>query len=265
LDLFESLILGLVQGLTEFLPVSSSGHLVIVEGIFGIKSDDIVFEILVHLGTLLAVLVYFRKKITAIIAAVISAIFNKSARIQNPDLKLAVYLIVGTVPAVIIGFAFKNLIIDAFDSPRWASAMLLVTALILFSTRWTFDKSKPNNNLRSLAIGCAQALAIMPGISRSGSTISMGMWLGMNKSEAAEFSFLLSIPAIAGASILEIPQMISKFSVAGSLPVYLAGALVAAVIGYLSIAYLLTVIKKGKFFYFGLYCLLVGFLGIFLL
>jgi undecaprenyl-diphosphatase len=152
LDLFESLILGLVQGLTEFLPVSSSGHLVIVEGIFGVKSDDIVFEILVH-GTLLAVLVYFRSKIGAIIRAVITAIFNKSARNFNPDLKLAVYLIVGTIPAVIIGFAFKNLIIEAFDSPRWASVMLLVTALILFSTRWTFDKSKPNNSLRSLAIG----------------------------------------------------------------------------------------------------------------
>lgn len=265
MGLFESLILGLVQGLTEFLPVSSSGHLVIFEGLFDIKSGDIVFEILVHFGTLLAVLVYFRKKLAAIVIAVIAAIFKKSERNFNPSIKLAVFLIAGTIPAVIIGFSFKKLIEVAFASPQWASGMLLVTALILFSTRWTLDKSKPNNILNSLIIGCAQALAIMPGISRSGSTISAGMWLGMDKSEAAEFSFLLSIPAIGGAMVLELPEMIAKFSVAGSMPVYLAGALVAAVIGYLSIYYLLAIIKKGKFFYFGLYCLAVGLLGIFLL
>jgi len=265
LGLIESLILGLVQGLTEFLPVSSSGHLVIVEGLFGIRSNDIIFEILVHFGTLLAVLVYFRKTIAAIIRAIVSALLRKSDEESGAGLRLAVFLIVGTIPAVIIGLAFKDLIVQAFDSPRWASAMLLVTALILFSTRWTLDKSKPNNTLRSLTIGFAQALAIMPGISRSGSTISMGMWLGMNKSEAAEFSFLLSVPAIAGAMVLELPSMISNFSSPELLPVYLAGTAMSAIIGYISIAYLMKIIKKGKFFYFGLYCLLVGLLGIFLL
>ncbi|UCE67870.1 MAG: undecaprenyl-diphosphate phosphatase, partial [Candidatus Zixiibacteriota bacterium] len=179
MDLFESLILGLVQGLTEFLPVSSSGHLVISEGLFGIKSDDIIFEILVHLGTLIAVLIYFRKKIYGIIKAIFAAAFDKSARNQNPDLKLALFLIIGTIPAVIIGLLFKSHIVEAFNSPRWASGMLLVTALILFSTKWASDRSRKINGARSLAIGFAQALAIMPGISRSGSTISMGMWLGM--------------------------------------------------------------------------------------
>ncbi len=265
MGIFESLILGLVQGLTEFLPVSSSGHLVISEGLFGIKSDDIVFEILVHFGTLIAVLIYFRKKLYGIIKAVFAAAFDKSARNLNPDLKMALFLIVGTIPAVIIGFVFKSHIVEAFNSPRWASAMLLVTALILFSTKWAADGSKKLSGIRSLAIGFAQALAIMPGISRSGSTISMGMWLGMNKSEAAEFSFLLSVPAIVGATILEIPQIFNVPGNAGLLPVYLAGAVVSAVVGYLSIAFLLSVIKKGKFFYFGLYCVVIGLLGIFLL
>lgn len=265
MGLIESLILGLVQGLTEFLPVSSSGHLVIAEGLFGIRSDDIIFEILVHFGTLLAVLIYFRKTIASIISAIVSALMRKSREENGAGLRLAVFLIVGTIPAVIIGLAFKDLIVQAFDSPRWASAMLLVTALILFSTRWTFDKSKPNTALGSLTIGFAQALAIMPGISRSGSTISMGMWLGMNKSEAAEFSFLLSVPAIAGAMVLELPSMLSSFSSPKLLPVYLAGTAMSAIIGYISIAYLMKIIKKGKFFYFGLYCLLVGLLGIFLL
>jgi len=255
----------LVQGLTEFLPVSSSGHLVIAEGLFGIRSNDIIFEILVHFGTLLAVLVYFRKTIAGIISAIVFALLRKSREESGAGLRLATFLIVGTIPAVIIGLVFKDLIVEAFDSPRWASAMLLVTAVILFSTRWTFDKSKPNTALRSLTIGFAQALAIMPGISRSGSTISMGMWLGMNKSEVAEFSFLLSVPAIAGAMVLELPAMFSNFSSLKLLPVYLAGTAMSAIIGYVSIAYLMKIIKKGKFFYFGLYCLLVGLLGIFLL
>ncbi len=251
--------------MTEFLPVSSSGHLVISEGLFGISSDDIVFEVMVHFGTLIAVLIYFRKKLYDIIKAIFTAPFVKSARISNPDLNLALFLVIGTVPAVIIGLLFEDLIVEAFKAPRWASGMLLVTALILFSTRWSTDRSKMLGGGKALAIGLAQALAIMPGISRSGSTISMGMWLGMNKSEAAEFSFLLSIPAIAGATIFKIPEMSAAAGNSGLLPVYLGGTLVSAVVGYLSIAFLLSVIKKGKFFYFGLYCLVIGFLGIFLL
>jgi undecaprenyl-diphosphatase len=262
LNLFESLILGLVQGLTEFLPVSSSGHLVISEGLFGIRSDDIVFEVLVHFGTLVAVLLYFRKRLYNIIKAIIVAAFDKSARYLSPDLKMALFLIVGTIPAVIIGLLFKSQIVEAFNAPRWAAGMLLITALILFSTRWTVDSSKNLNSLGALAIGIAQALAIMPGISRSGSTISMGMWLGMNKSEAAEFAFLLSVPAIAGATVLEIPEMFNASGNAGLLPIYLAGTAVSAVVGYLSIAFLLSVIKRGKFFYFGLYCAVIGLLGI---
>jgi undecaprenyl-diphosphatase len=265
LSLFESLILGVVQGLTEFLPVSSSGHLVIVKGLFGIKSQDIVFEIMVHFGTLLAVLAYFRKKITRIIISLAKAPFDNNADSSDPDLRMAFYLLVGTIPAVVIGLAFKSQIEKAFDSPVWASSMLIVTAMILFSTRWTADKSKELNSGRSIVVGLAQALAIMPGISRSGSTISMGMWLGMNKSDAAEFSFLLSVPAIAGAMVLDIFDIIKNFSNTALIPVYLLGTAAAALVGYISIAFLLSVIKKGKFFYFGLYCLLVGLLSIFML
>jgi undecaprenyl-diphosphatase len=265
LSLLESLILGLIQGLTEFLPVSSSGHLVISEGLFGIKSNDIVFEVLVHFGTLMAVLIYFRKKIYNILKAVFNIASYKSGQAMNPDFKLAILLIVGTIPAVIIGLLFRGHIVVAFDSPRWASAMLLVTAIILFSTKWISDKARSLNYCRSLAIGFAQAFAIMPGISRSGSTISVGMWLGLDKSDAAEFSFLLSVPAIAGATILEVPEMFNVAGSQGLLTVYLAGAIVAAVVGYLSIAFLLSVIKKGKFFYFGLYCVAAGLLGIFFL
>lgn len=265
MNLLESLVLGLVQGLTEFLPVSSSGHLVIIEGLFGIRSGNVVFEVLVHFGTLLAVLVYFRKRIASIIKSIIGVIFTKTTSTTDTDFRMAVYIVVGTIPAVIIGFAFKDLIEQAFGSPRWAAGMLLVTAAILFSTKWASERLKKLNSGRSILVGIAQALAIMPGISRSGSTISAGMWLGMDKSEAAEFSFLLSIPAIAGAVVLEIPDMIANLGTGNLVVIYLAGMVVAALVGYLSIAGLLSIIKKGKFFFFGLYCAVIGLLGIFLL
>lgn len=265
MSFFESVILGLVQGLTEFLPVSSSGHLVIFESLLGIKTGDILFEVLVHFGTLIAVLIYFRKRFYKIIISLFNFTMGKTGFKDDPHLKFALFIVLGTIPAVIVGLLFKDFIEVAFESPRWASVMLLVTAAILFSTKWAPDKSKGLGWKNSIIVGVAQALAIMPGISRSGSTISIGMHLGIDKSEAAEFSFMLSVPAIAGATLLEIPQFLQSLSKPGLLPIYLTGALVSAVVGYISITYLLAIIKKGKFFYFGLYCAIVGILGIFLL
>jgi undecaprenyl-diphosphatase len=265
LNLFESLVLGLVQGLTEFLPVSSSGHLVIGEGLFGVKSGNVVYEVLVHFGTLLAVLIYFRRKLIAILKSMVEVSLGRTSAKSDSNFKLAIFIIIGTIPAVIIGFSFKSLIEQAFDSPRWASGMLLVTASILFSTRWASERLTKLNTGRSIIVGLAQALAIMPGISRSGSTIAAGMWLGMNKSEAAEFSFLLSIPAIFGAMVLQIPEISESLDNGNLMVIYLAGMAVSALVGYLSIAGLLSIIRKGKFFFFGLYCAVVGLLGIILL
>jgi undecaprenyl-diphosphatase len=174
-------------------------------------------------------------------------------------------LILGTVPAAIIGLLFKDYIELAFASPRWASGMLLFTAAILLSTRWAIREDCHLDTGRTLMIGFAQALAIMPGISRSGSTIAAGMFLKMKKSEAAEFSFLLSIPAIAGATIMQIPQFIKNITNTDLMINYFAGAAVAAIVGYISIIYVMKIVKKGKFFYFGLYCAVVGILGILLL
>lgn len=266
MNLIESTVLGLVQGLTEFLPISSSGHLVIFERLFHIKAGDLVFEVFVHFGTLIAVLLYFRERLTAIAGSVIRSF--SSARDPERDkanLKLFWYLILGTVPAAFIGLLFEDLIELAFASPRWASGMLLVTAAILLSTRWATREDRKLDASRTIIIGCAQALAIMPGISRSGSTISAGMALGMKKTEAAEFSFLLSIPAIAGATLIQIPQFVRDITNADLLINYFVGAMAAAIIGYISIAFLMKIVKKGKFFYFGLYCIAVGILGILLL
>ena len=266
MNLIESTVLGLIQGLTEFLPISSSGHLVIFERLFHIEAGNLVFEVFVHFGTLIAVLLYFREKLLAVAGSVVIS-FSRVQKSESDEIniKLFWYLILGTVPAAFIGLLFEDLIELAFASPRWASGMLLVTAAILLSTRWATREDRKLNAGRTIIIGCAQALAIMPGISRSGSTISAGMALGMKKTEAAEFSFLLSIPAIVGATIIKIPQFVRDITNADLVINYFVGAMVAAIIGYISIAFLMKIVKKGKFFYFGLYCTVVGILGILLL
>lgn len=263
MDLLQSILLGLVQGLTEFLPVSSSGHLVIVEKLFGVAPDDLVFEILVHFGTLLAVLIYFRARLLRIVVEFLKSPLGKGLSSEDKShVRLGWLLVIGTIPAAVIGLVLEDYVELAFASPRWSSGMLLVTASILVATRWARREDAVLNVPRAIFIGCAQALAIMPGISRSGSTISAGMFSGVNKSEAAEFSFLLSIPAILGATLLKLPDFISLMGRSNVVENYLAGALVSAVTGYLSIAVLLRIISKGKFFYFGLYCAAIGILGI---
>ncbi len=266
MNLVESIILGLIQGLTEFLPISSSGHLVIFERLFHIEAGDLGFEVFVHFGTLIAVLFYFREKLFAIAGSVIRT-FSRARKLETDktNIKLFSYLILGTVPAAITGLLLEDYVELAFASPRWSSGMLLVTAAILLSTRWAAREDRKLDTRRTIIIGIAQALAIMPGISRSGSTISAGMILGMKKSEAAEFSFLLSIPAIVGAAFLQIPQFARDIKNADLVINYFAGAVAAAIVGYVSIVYLMKIVKKGKFFYFGLYCAVVGLLGIFLL
>lgn len=266
MNLIESTVLGLIQGLTEFLPISSSGHLVIFERLFHIEADDLVFEVFVHFGTLVAVLLYFRERLFAVSGSVIRS-FSSAGKLERDkdNLRLFWYLVLGTIPAGLIGLLFNDFIELAFASPRWASGMLLVTAAILLSTRWAMREDRKLNTGRTIIIGFAQALAIMPGISRSGSTISAGMALGMKKTEAAEFSFLLSIPAIAGATIMQIPQFVGDITNADLVINYFVGAMAAAIVGYISIAFLMKIVKKGKFFYFGLYCIVVGILGILLL
>jgi undecaprenyl-diphosphatase len=264
LGLIESIALGIVQGLTEFLPISSSGHLVIVERLFGIKSSHLVFEVLVHLGTLLAVVVYFRKRLFIILRSVCPCPAG-GPDVTTRNRKYFWFLILGTIPAALVGFFLEDYIEQAFASPRWTSGMLLVTAAVLLATRLSKRQDRKLNSGRTLFIGIAQALAIMPGISRSGSTISAGMYVGLEKSEAAEFSFLLSIPAILGATVLKMPDYLKTAGDPHIMVNYIAGAVTAAAVGYLSIACLMAVIRKGKFFWFGIYCAAVGILGILIL
>jgi undecaprenyl-diphosphatase len=253
--MFESILLGILQGLTEFLPVSSSGHLVIVQSLLpGFDGPAVAFDVLLHAGTLAAVLIYFRHDLIHIA--------GDCFRPGDGGLRLPFLLVVGTIPAAIVGIFFADTIEPLFAAPRFASVGLLVTSLLLYIA-WRIGTGG-NRSFESLTIpavlivGILQAVAIIPGISRSGATIAAGVFIGLSGREAARFSFLLSIPAIAGAFLLEFGTLKETDAIA----IYMAGALAAALTGWASIAILMKLLGKGKLLPFAVYCLVVGILSL---
>lgn len=255
MDILSVVILGIVQGLTEFLPISSSGHLVICEHMLGLSYPGMSLEIWLHFGTLLSVLVYFRRRLLELAGSILPGA-PKSETTANRKMLLA--LVVGTLPAVVIGLSFRSSFEAAFDSPRFASAMLVVTGIILLSTRLAGISGRYVTIPRGFWIGWAQAVAILPGISRSGSTISAALFLGIRPALAAEFSFLLAIPAIGGAFLLDIFSSGGIAFTPGEMGMLLVGTTTAFVFGVAAIYSLLKIIGRGKFFLFGFYCLVAG-------
>lgn len=259
MDIVTSLILGTLQGATEFLPISSSGHLVIAEKILGNRaSTGLIFEVFVHSGTMASVLIYFRKKVWQMIKCLIPPYTSD----KMPMLKLAGIIIIGTIPIAVIGLAFEYYIMQAFGSVKVTSLMLLLTALVLLSTNYVKAGKLEIGLITGFFIGIAQAVALLPGISRSGMTISTGLFLKISPAKAVEFSFLLSLPAVFGATFLKTIDLASAPLPGSTFCVYLAGAICAFIIGYLAIAWLMQIVKKGRFFYFGIYCLMIGITGL---
>ncbi len=262
----HAIILGIIQGLTEFLPVSSSGHLVIFQNIFNLKEGALFFDINVHLGTLLVVLICFRKDILSIILSffrctnmLIKQKKTMSEIYTDPDFKLAFLIITGSVPTAILGLMFHSIADRLFSSVTMVGGMLICTGFILWFTRY-LTKSERNINTftikDSLVIGLVQGLAIIPGISRSGSTIAAGLYLGLGRETAARYSFLLSIPAIVGAEILNIKNL----PVGAMLPdnITLLGILASFITGYSALKILLFIVKKGNIYWFAPYCWIAG-------
>lgn len=247
----EALILGIVQGLTEFLPVSSSGHLVLGGKLLGVNSPGAGFEVLAHAGTLLAILIWYRRDLLDMIVSVVTIR-------RDEHFRLALLVILGSIPAAVIGLGFGHRIEALFDDPILAAAMLMVTGLILLSLRF----ARPGNaGIRwptALAMGLAQAFAILPGISRSGSTIVTGIHTGVDRVQAARFSFLLAIPALGGAALLKARDLVDAPPPSSDLLAFLIGAVAAFVSGYLALRWLLGVIQRGRLDRFGFYCLAVG-------
>ncbi|MCU0606923.1 MAG: undecaprenyl-diphosphate phosphatase [Candidatus Edwardsbacteria bacterium] len=265
MTLLHAIILGIVQGLTEFLPVSSSGHLALIENLFGLSGGNLRFEVFVHLGTLAAVVVVFRKRISKLVRAVFKArVYSDRGRLRFTDdnLRLALLLVLATIPAAVIGLLFDDAIERAFQSPVAVSALLLATGAILFGTRFVRAGEKKMNWWRALLVGCAQAVAILPGISRSGSTICAGIYAGTKQEDAAEFSFLLSVPVILGAGLLKFKDALHQGIPAGELLNLAAGGLAAAAVGYVSIKLLLGIVRRRKLEYFAYYCWAAGLAGL---
>ncbi|NOY79322.1 MAG: undecaprenyl-diphosphatase UppP [Calditrichaeota bacterium] len=267
MTLTQSIILGLIQGLTEFLPVSSSGHLVLAEAILHIQKQGITFEVFVHFGTLLAVVVAFWSDIVAMFQAALRWIAHpgQTGHLWKTDkgFRLLILLVIGTIPAGIIGVLFDKTIESAFSEPRFVSIMLLITGVILLLSRFGKTRRSTPTTSDSILIGSAQAFAIIPGISRSGSTISAAMLLGLEKNEAARFSFLLAVPAIFGAFVLKLKDLLAGPAIPHAEVLSLGiGTLVSFISGYFAIILLLDLVKRGKFSWFAVYCFALGLFGL---
>ncbi len=261
MTVIEALILGLVQGLTEFLPVSSSGHLVLAEHLLDLSCDDITFEVAIHFATLLAVVMYFSRSLSQVFFSPFKMIAGRYSEDTRRGFRMFIAVCLGTVPAVVIGLFFKDQIESAFSSVLFVSILLLVTSMILLSTRFAVARAASIGAGNGFLIGCAQALAILPGISRSGSTIAAALFCGIDREEAFNFSFVLSVPAILLASMWKLKGMFDAGTFAGDAS-FLVGMAAAFVSGYLSLVVLKRLVVGGKFHLFGFYTLIVGLIGI---
>ena len=298
LTITKAIILGIIQGITEWLPISSSGHLVLFQNIFGLE-EQVGFDLVLHLASLIVVLFIFRKDIflmlkslysfygeinefkrsnelnktkqlknasaTKISIAKINSNYAKSLImffLENEHRKLALFIIIGTIPIAVFGLLLKDIVELAFTSLLIVGISFMITGVMLWLTKFRLNSKKTIKNMSLsdiLYIGSFQALAIFPGISRSGSTIAGGILTGVDKNHAARISFLLFIPAIIGASLLELDKIYVLFN---NPVASLAGFLSSLVISYVSIKFLLNIIKKGKFHYFAYYCFFIGLISL---
>lgn len=285
MNFLQSLFLGIVQGLTEFLPVSSSGHLAIFQNIFHIDTgSSMLYDVLLHLATLLVVFIYFRKEIWQLIRTFFSMIgdlfHNFRARffpgkdkdeivlrriITSNYRKFVLLIIVSTIPTGIMGYLGKKLIADASETLLVPGICLMITAVLLFLSDRVTDNYKIPKDVswrEAVIIGIAQGFATLPGLSRSGTTISTCLFLKLDRKFAVKYSFILSIPAILGATLLELKDIGAEKITASVGVTYAVGMVAAAVVGYLCIRFMMKVVSHRKFRYFAYYCFAAGILAV---
>ncbi|RNC79423.1 MAG: undecaprenyl-diphosphatase UppP [Balneola sp.] len=263
MDILQSFLMGLIQGLTEFLPISSSGHLALGRFFLGADTEvGITFEVVVHFGTLCSILIYYKKELFDLSKAGIGFLGAPSAKKDDPQVKILLFILISMIPAFIVGFTLKDYIEDIFMNPLLVCVMLLVTGVILFLTKYAKDPEGEITMRKSILIGIAQAFAMLPGISRSGSTISTALYLGVKREEAANFSFLMVIPVIAGAMILQLREVAEVGISDAQIMSLVVGFLTAFISGYFALKYLIIILKKKGFHYFAYYCWVVGGVGL---
>ena len=263
-EFLHYIIIGIVQGVAEFLPISSSGHLVIFGDLLDMGAEDMTLEILVHLGTLIAVFFAYRQDVLSLLKAIPSVPqFISSTKRQElsdetqDNCRLGLFIIASMFPAAVIGLSFKDQLEQA-RSLYLVGFSLLFTAVILFSIKFSKEKSDKLNLQKVIFIGFAQAVSVLPGVSRSGTTICMALWLGLKREEAARFSFLMSIPVILGASIIKIGEMFGRSYSSTQLIQYAVAMISAAVVGYLCIVLIKKLVTQNRFHYFGFYCISIA-------
>jgi undecaprenyl-diphosphatase len=267
MNLFQALILGIVQGATEFLPVSSSGHLVLVPWLLGWNDPSnrwyldsgsgfqLVFDVVLHLGTACAILIYFWRDWLDIAWAVVRAIQRRS--LADPKARLALLIILGTIPAALAGYFLEDTVEAAFSRPIAAAGFLLVTAALLAGSEWMGRRERELVHLTwidALLVGIGQALALFPGISRSGATIATGLARGIKRAPAARFSFLLATPIIFGAGSFKVLDLIQAGGMVSHVPVLVTGFVAAGIVGYLCIHLLLRYLQDRRLYPFAIYC-----------
>jgi undecaprenyl-diphosphatase len=260
MNLFQALILGLVQGATEFIPVSSSAHLVLVPWLFRWHEPGLPYDTIVHWGTLAAVLAFFWSDLLAMVRAVLSGLLRRDP-LGTPEARLAWLIVLGTIPAVTLGVLLENFFERVFSTPLAVAVLLLVTGLVLALSERLSHGRRELRDLRwadALIVGLAQAAAILPGISRSGVTISAGLGRAVRREASARFSFLLAIPVILGAGLLQLLRLVKAGGFFAQAPALLVGFVAAAVAGYLCIRFLLHYLQNHRLYLFSLYCWLFG-------
>jgi len=262
-SIVRALILGIVQGITEFLPVSSSAHLVLTPWLLQWENPGLAFDAMLHLGTLLAVVAYFWRDLWELVVSGLVSIRERSLG-DDPNRRMAWFIVIGTLPAAVLGFALEDFFEGLFGAPLRVGVLLLGTGLLLASSeRWSRRRQDlaELGLLDALFVGLGQALAIAPGISRSGATISAGLARGLGREAAARFSFLLSVPIVFGAGLFSLKELLESPWIIESPWSLLAGFLSAAISGFLSIKFLLSYLRTRSLYPFAVYCWAVGLLA----
>lgn len=281
MTLLDALILAVVQGVTEFLPISSSGHLVLGQAFLGIEDPNLLFDIVLHVGTLLAVMFFYRESIVAIVADSATGLRAFARTRSSDDLfagegaRIALFVLIATIPTGIIGLGLER-VIDPDSGARLITApvvcgLLLLNGCILITHRWIRERAPRASNalllwnftlVGAVVVGVAQGFAVLPGISRSGSTITAALLMGSTRTEAARFSFLLSIPAILGALVLKFDPAVFAGHGVATAAIFGLGAVVAAVVGYFCLRLLVLLLERAQFHHFAWYCWAVGIVGL---
>jgi len=257
MSVFEAFILGMLQGLTEFLPVSSSGHIQIGAYVFGINtSENLIFTVLVHGATVLSTIIVFWKEIKDIASGVLKFKYNE-------ETKFFLYIVVSMIPVGLIGVFYKTEVEALFDGKIiFVASMLMVTGFLLAATNYIKPRSSSGelNYIKAFIIGLAQGLAVLPGISRSGATIATGLIVGVDKKQATRFSFLMVIIPILGASLLQVKDILETPAITGntSISALAVGFITALLFGIIACRWMIQIVQKGKLIYFAIYCFIIA-------